>query len=48
MNEAENNAETVRRAYQAFNSADMKTLTDRQGREATFATALRAAAEPVR
>ena len=28
MNEAEKNAETVRRGYEAFNSADMKTLTE--------------------
>lgn len=28
MNEAEKNAETVRRGYKAFNSADMKTLTE--------------------
>ena len=28
MNEAERNAETVRRGYEAFNSADMKTLTE--------------------
>jgi len=28
MNEAEKNAETVRRGYAAFNSADMKTLTE--------------------
>jgi ketosteroid isomerase-like protein len=28
MNEAERNAETVRRAYEAFNAADMKTLTE--------------------
>ena len=28
MNDAERNAETVRRGYEAFNSADMKTLTD--------------------
>ena len=27
MNEAEQNAETVRRGYAAFNSGDMKTLT---------------------
>lgn len=27
-NEAEKNAETVRRGYKAFNSADMKTLTE--------------------
>lgn len=28
MNEAEQNAETVRRGYAAFNSGDMKTLTE--------------------
>jgi ketosteroid isomerase-like protein len=28
MNDAEKNAETVRRGYAAFNSADMKTLTE--------------------
>jgi hypothetical protein len=28
MNEAEKNVETVRRGYAAFNSADMKTLTE--------------------
>jgi hypothetical protein len=28
MNEAEKNAEIVRRAYAAFNAADMKTLTE--------------------
>ena len=28
MNEAEKNAETVRRDYEAFNAADMKTLTE--------------------
>jgi ketosteroid isomerase-like protein len=28
MNEADKNAATVRRAYEAFNSADMKTLTE--------------------
>ena len=28
MNEAERNAETVRRGYEAFNAADMKTLTE--------------------
>jgi len=28
MNQAESNAETVRRGYEAFNSADMKTLTE--------------------
>jgi len=28
MNQAEKNAETVRRGYEAFNSADMKTLTE--------------------
>ena len=28
MNEAEKNAETVRRGYEAFNAADMKTLTE--------------------
>ncbi len=28
MNEAERNAETVRRGYEAFNSADMKTLNE--------------------
>jgi len=28
MNEAERNAETVRRGYEAFNSGDMKTLTE--------------------
>ena len=28
MNEAEKNAEIVRRGYEAFNSADMKTLTE--------------------
>jgi hypothetical protein len=28
MNEAERNAETVRRGYAAFNAADLKTLTD--------------------
>ena len=28
MKEAEKNAETVRRGYEAFNSADMKTLTE--------------------
>ena len=28
MNEAERNAETVRRGYAAFNSADMETLTE--------------------
>lgn len=28
MSEAERNAETVRRGYAAFNSADMKTLTE--------------------
>ena len=28
MNEADQNIETVRRGYAAFNSADMKTLTD--------------------
>lgn len=28
MNEAEKNAEIVRRAYAAFNTADMKTLTE--------------------
>jgi ketosteroid isomerase-like protein len=28
MNEAEKNADTVRRGYDAFNSADMKTLTE--------------------
>ena len=28
MNEAERNADTVRRGYAAFNSADMKTLTE--------------------
>jgi ketosteroid isomerase-like protein len=27
MNQAEKNAETVRRGYAAFNSRDMKTLT---------------------
>ena len=28
MNEAEKNAETVRRGYEAFNRGDMKTLTE--------------------
>lgn len=28
MNNAEKNAETVRRGYEAFNSGDMKTLTE--------------------
>ena len=28
MNNAEKNAETVRRGYAAFNSGDMKTLTE--------------------
>jgi ketosteroid isomerase-like protein len=28
MNEAEKNAETVRRGYEAFNKADMQTLTE--------------------
>ena len=28
MNNAERNAETVRRGYEAFNSGDMKTLTE--------------------
>ncbi len=28
MNDTERNAETVRRGYEAFNSADMKTLTE--------------------
>ena len=28
MNEAERNAETVRRGYAAFNAADLKTLTE--------------------
>ncbi|MDZ7291745.1 MAG: nuclear transport factor 2 family protein [candidate division KSB1 bacterium] len=28
MNQAEKNAETVRRGYEAFNSGDMKTLTE--------------------
>jgi ketosteroid isomerase-like protein len=28
MNQAEKNAEIVRRGYEAFNSADMKTLTE--------------------
>jgi hypothetical protein len=28
LNEAEENAEIVRRAYAAFNAADMKTLTE--------------------
>ena len=28
MNDAEKNAETVRRGYEAFNKADMKTLTE--------------------
>jgi ketosteroid isomerase-like protein len=28
MNDADKNAETVRRAYAAFNTADMKTLAE--------------------
>jgi hypothetical protein len=28
MNQAEKNAETIRRGYQAFNTGDMKTLTE--------------------
>ena len=28
MNQAEKNAETVRRTYEAFNATDLKTLTD--------------------
>ena len=28
MNDADRNAETVRRGYEAFNAADMKTLTE--------------------
>lgn len=38
MNEAEQNAETVRRGYAAFNSGDMKTLTEFFDRSATWHT----------
>ena len=36
MNEAEQNAETVRRGYAAFNSADMKTLAELFDERATW------------
>ena len=38
MNEAEQNAETVRRGYAAFNSGDMKTLTELFDESATWHT----------
>lgn len=38
MNEAERNAETVRRAYEAFNSADMATLAETFDERATWHT----------
>ncbi len=38
MNQAERNAETVRRAYEAFNSADMKTLTETFDESASWHT----------
>jgi ketosteroid isomerase-like protein len=38
MNEAERNAEAVRRGYAAFNSADMKTLTELFDESATWHT----------
>jgi hypothetical protein len=38
MNEAEQNAETVRRGYAAFNSGDMKTLTELFDQSATWHT----------
>ena len=38
MNQAERNAETVRRGYAAFNAADMKTLTELFDENATWHT----------
>jgi ketosteroid isomerase-like protein len=38
MNQAEQNAETVRRGYAAFNSGDMKTLTELFDEGATWHT----------
>ena len=38
MNQAEKNAETIRRGYAAFNAADMKTLTTLFDEHATWHT----------
>jgi len=38
MNDAERNAETVRRGYAAFNSADMQTLTEIFDEDASWHT----------
>lgn len=38
MNEAEKNAEIVRRGFEAFNSADMKTLTELFNESASWHT----------
>lgn len=38
MTDAEKNAEIVRRAYEAFNTADMKTLTESFDENATWHT----------